>query len=216
MNQWIEANWLLVVIALAIAALILLWIIAANRRTKVDLTRDESTADAPARRNQALIDAPPAAAPSPIPAPSLTPAPAPSPAPVAAPSAAAAPSAIAIEEPVRAVPDDMAGVEEAILVGASLTPPPAMVADSPLPAADGGESELLRIKGLGPKLVDQLRSLGITRLDQIAAWNDAEIDRIDAQLGRFQGRIRRDDWPTQARLLAADDIAGYEERFGRV
>lgn len=113
------------------------------------------------------------------------------------------------------MPDTMAGVGEAMLAGATVTPPPPMVADIPLPVADEG-SELLRIKGLGPKLVDQLQSLGVTRLEQIARWDDAEIDRIDAQLGRFQGRIRRDDWPTQARLLAADDIAGYEERFGRV
>lgn len=197
MTQWIEANWLLVVIALAIAALILLWIIAANRRTKVELTRDESPVDAPARRNQALIDAPPAAATPPQAAPAATP-----PAPVAA-------------EPTPAMPDTMAGVGEAMLAGATVTPPPPMVADVPPPMADE-DSELLRIKGLGPKLVDQLQSLGITRLEQIAGWNDAEIDQIDAQLGRFQGRIRRDDWPAQARLLAADDIAGYEERFGRV
>lgn len=196
MNQWIEANWLLVVIALAIAALILLWIVAARRRTRVELTRDESAVDAPARRNQALIDAPPAAA---------TPPPA---APLATPAASAT-------EPGPAEPDSTAGVEEAILAGASVTPPPPMIADMPAPV-EQEESELLRIKGLGPKLVDQLRSLGVTRLEQVAAWDDAEIDRIDAQLGRFQGRIRRDDWPMQARLLAADDIGGYEERFGRV
>ncbi|KHL25315.1 hypothetical protein PK98_00840 [Croceibacterium mercuriale] len=213
MTQWIEANWLLVVIALAIAALILLWIIAANRRTRVDLSRDESTADAPARRNQALIDAPPAAGPSPIPAPAAAPAPFAPPAPSPAPVPSPAPSPVA--EPVSIPLDDMAGVEEAILAGATVTPPPPMVADVPQPALDG-QSELLRIKGLGPKLVDQLQLLGITRLEQIAAWDDAEIDRINPQLGRFQGRIRRDDWPLQARLLAADDIAGYEERFGRV
>lgn len=208
MTQWIEANWLLVVIALAIAALILLWIIAANRRTRVELARDEGTAEAPARRNQALIDAPPAAAPSPIPVPSVAPAPALAP--------VSSPAPIPAAEPVSDRLDDMAGVEEAILAGATvMPPPPPMVADVPLAVADG-ESELLRIKGLGPKLVDQLQLLGITRLEQIAAWDDAEIDRIDPQLGRFQGRIRRDDWPTQARLLAADDIAGYEERFGRV
>jgi predicted flap endonuclease-1-like 5' DNA nuclease len=75
-------------------------------------------------------------------------------------------------------------------------------------------AELTRIKGLGPKLAATLGELGVTRIEQIAAWDDAEIDRIDAQLGRFQGRIRRDNWVEQARLLAAGDTAGFESRFG--
>jgi predicted flap endonuclease-1-like 5' DNA nuclease len=76
--------------------------------------------------------------------------------------------------------------------------------------------DLKRIKGVGPKLETLLISLGVTRYSQIAAWDDAEIDRIDAQLGTFQGRVRRDDWPAQARFLAAGDTAGFEQRFGRV
>ncbi|PZO72164.1 MAG: hypothetical protein DI636_01420 [Pelagerythrobacter marensis] len=76
--------------------------------------------------------------------------------------------------------------------------------------------DLTRIKGLGPKLAEQLGALGVTSYAQIAGWDDAAIDRIDAQLGRFQGRIRRDDWVTQARLLAEADRAAYEERYGRL
>ncbi len=56
----------------------------------------------------------------------------------------------------------------------------------------------------------------MTRFAQIAAWDDREIDRIDAQLGRFQGRIRRDNWRDQARMLAAGDTAAYEARFGKL
>ena len=76
--------------------------------------------------------------------------------------------------------------------------------------------DLKRIKGVGPKLETLLKSLGVTSYSQIAAWDDAEIERIDARLGAFQGRIRRDDWPAQARFLAADDMAGFEQRFGRL
>jgi predicted flap endonuclease-1-like 5' DNA nuclease len=76
--------------------------------------------------------------------------------------------------------------------------------------------DLKRIKGVGPKLEALLKSLGVTRYAQIAAWDDAEIERIDARLGAFQGRIRRDDWPAQARFLAANDMAGFEQRFGRL
>ena len=78
------------------------------------------------------------------------------------------------------------------------------------------DDDLKRIKGVGPKLETLLNSLGVTSYSQIAAWDDDEIDRIDAQLGTFAGRIRRDDWPTQARYLAAGDMAGFEQRFGKL
>lgn len=78
------------------------------------------------------------------------------------------------------------------------------------------KDDLTRVKGIGPKLAVRLNELGVHRLDQIAAWDDGDIDRIDPQLGRFQGRIRRDDWVTQARLLTQGDRAAYEEKFGRL
>lgn len=84
------------------------------------------------------------------------------------------------------------------------------------PAPSGTTDDLTRIKGLGPKLVAMLGEQGITSFAQIASWDEATIDRIDAGLGRFQGRIRRDSWVEQAQLLAAEDIAGYEDRFGKI
>lgn len=87
-------------------------------------------------------------------------------------------------------------------------------AEASAPATKG--DDLRRIKGLGPKLVTLLAEHGVTSFAQIAAWDDADIDRIDARLGRFQGRIRRDDWVAQARLLAAEDTAGYEAKFGNL
>jgi predicted flap endonuclease-1-like 5' DNA nuclease len=80
----------------------------------------------------------------------------------------------------------------------------------------GERDDLTRIKGVGPKLADLLASLGVTSFAQVAGWTDADIDRIDTKLGRFEGRIRRDDWREQARLLAAGDNAAYEEKFGRL
>jgi len=77
------------------------------------------------------------------------------------------------------------------------------------------EGEKIRdIKGLGPKLATTLGDLGVTRFSQIAAWSEEDIDRIDSRLGRFEGRIRRDAWVEQAKYLAADDVAGFEARFG--
>ena len=79
-----------------------------------------------------------------------------------------------------------------------------------------GADDLTRIKGLGPKIAALLRGLGITRFDQIASWSEADIARIDPQLGTFQGRISRDNWIEQARYLSAGDVAGFEARFGTV
>lgn len=93
--------------------------------------------------------------------------------------------------------------------GASVTPsrPPAATTSS---SAD----DLTRIKGLGPKLSAMLQEKGITTFAQIAEWSDADIDRIDAGLGRFQGRIRRDSWVEQAKMLAAGDESGFANQFG--
>ena len=67
-----------------------------------------------------------------------------------------------------------------------------------------------------PDSGSQLTTLGVTSFAQIANWSDADIDRIDDQLGRFKGRIRRDNWIEQARLLRDGDTAAYEARFGKL
>ncbi|MFN2101263.1 hypothetical protein [Altererythrobacter sp. MF3-039] len=82
------------------------------------------------------------------------------------------------------------------------------------PAAPAGGDDLTRIKGVGPKIVEMLAGQGVNRFEQIAAWDDADIDRIDAQLGRFQGRIRRDNWVEQAKLLAEGDKTAFDAKFG--
>lgn len=83
-------------------------------------------------------------------------------------------------------------------------------------ARPDGADDLTKLKGVGPKLAAQLNALGVTSFAQIAGWSEADIDRVDDQLGRFKGRIRRDDWIGQAKLLASGDTAAYEARFGKV
>lgn len=195
MMQMVETWWPLFVVALLLGIAIAWWIFASSRKTQV---RDHSAADvldegvAPAARNQALIDAAPAAAVQP---------------PVVPPGVAGAGTAVAAAveaQQIRAAEKAEAAETEA---EAQRTPP-----TSPSAASD----DLTRIKGIGGKLNELLASLGITSFAQIAAWNDADIDRVDAQLGRFQGRIRRDSWVEQARLLTEGDTAGYEEKFGKL
>jgi predicted flap endonuclease-1-like 5' DNA nuclease len=88
-------------------------------------------------------------------------------------------------------------------------PPP------PAPAPTVAKADNLQLlKGVGPKLVVLLNGLGVTRFQQIAEWTDADIARIDAQLGAFQGRIARDNLVDQASYLARGDKAGFEAKYG--
>ena len=76
--------------------------------------------------------------------------------------------------------------------------------------------DLLKLKGIGPKLNLLLIELGVTRYAQIAAWSEADIAAIDAKLGNFRGRPVRDQWVDQAKYLAAGDVAGYEAKYGKL
>jgi predicted flap endonuclease-1-like 5' DNA nuclease len=84
----------------------------------------------------------------------------------------------------------------------------------PIPA--GPPDELTRMKGVGPKVAALLNGMGVIRYDQIAAWTDDDVARVDGQLGAFKGRIVRDQWVEQARLLSAGDRAGFEAKFGKL
>lgn len=67
----------------------------------------------------------------------------------------------------------------------------------------GGEDDLARIRGIGPMLKAWLAGYGVTRFEQIAAWDDADVARYAGMMGRMGHRIRGEDWVGQARLLAA-------------
>jgi len=78
----------------------------------------------------------------------------------------------------------------------------------------GPGDKLTQLKGLGPKAASILNDLGVTRFEQIASWNEADVAAIDAQMGAFKGRIGRDRWVDQAKLLAKGDTAAFEAEFG--
>lgn len=176
-------NWLVMGAALAVTLLVARWLFVratrrpARRSYKPDVL-DEGVA--PASRNQALIDAPPAAQVVPPP-----------------------------------MSDALGGLGEVVAAAAQEEVTQAPAAPEPV-AAPAAADDLARIKGLGPKLQALLPTLGITTFAQIAGLDDAALDALDAKLGAFAGRPRRDGWVEQARLLSAGDVAGFEERFGKV
>jgi predicted flap endonuclease-1-like 5' DNA nuclease len=76
--------------------------------------------------------------------------------------------------------------------------------------------ELCQIKGIGPRFEDALNKLGFFRFEQLARLSPIEIERLDAQLGAFSGRIARDRIVEQADYLARSDLDGFEQRFGKL
>jgi large subunit ribosomal protein L21 len=68
-------------------------------------------------------------------------------------------------------------------------------------AASGGD-DLKLIGGVGPAIEKKLSALGVTTFAQIAAMSDAELAKLDEDIG-FKGRAVREDWVGQARDLMA-------------
>ena len=85
-----------------------------------------------------------------------------------------------------------------------------------LPGASGPPDDLQRLKGVGPKLAALLNEFGIIRFEQLARLSEADLDRLDSQLGAFRGRLRRDQVPQQADYLARGDEDGFQHRFGKL
>lgn len=188
MLEMIETNWIVALVVLLLAVLVawLIWGRGSKERQRAETVDVLSEGAAPAERNTALIDAPPAAA-------AMT-------------TIAPAPASVGMAGIGEVVAQAAEQEIEAV-------PAPAPVA---APLASSEADDLTRIKGIGPKLRTRLSELGVTRFEQIAGWTDADIARIDASLGSFAGRPTRDNWVEQARLLSSGDSAGYEAKFGKL
>lgn len=79
-------------------------------------------------------------------------------------------------------------------------------------ARDGNPDDLTKIKGIGPKLEETLNKIGIWHFDQIASWNEDEVAWMDTHFVQFKGRCSRDEWVSQAKVLAAGGETEYSQR----
>jgi len=196
-------------IAIAAVAVLVIAGILYGRRQAAERRRTEEAAEE--RAAEAGVELPPAenivavetnAEPEPVLAPNPAPEPVPMPRPAPVPEPApVAPRPEPAPEPSPPPP-----------------PPPAPpAAPEPAPASDlAGALALTTIKGLGPKVAAMLAERGITRVDQLAALTAGQASDLDVQLGAFTGRMARDRWIDQARLLASGDTAAYEAEFGKL
>ncbi len=95
---------------------------------------------------------------------------------------------------------------------APVAPPPVeetvieelLVPEAPQPAPEPVIDDLTRIKGVGLPTALELKKIGITRFEQVANWSDADVAEISERFG-FSGRIERENWMDQAKILAAGD-----------
>ena len=126
-----------------------------------------------------------------------------------------------LAEPPASLPDPS---EWPVAAPAAAALPPAPPPEPPRPPAENRPKRpqglaaprdkadnLQRISGVGPKLEKTLHDLGFFHYDQIAAWDPSEVTWINEHL-RFRGRVEREQWIEQARLLAN----GEEERFTQI
>ncbi|WP_291987254.1 helix-hairpin-helix domain-containing protein [Candidatus Accumulibacter sp. ACC007] len=63
------------------------------------------------------------------------------------------------------------------------------------------EDDLKKISGIGPGLERKLKGAGIATLKAIAELSDEDIARLEDQVIRFSGRIKREQWVDQAKAL---------------
>lgn len=125
--------------------------------------------------------------------------------PAAAPAMLAAPSALALGPVARTA------LAPAALGATASVPASASDDDADRPPRDADArpaDDLTWIAGIGPVNAGKLGDLGVRRFAQIAAWTPRNVDWIGRRLA-FPGRVEREGWVAQARLLAAGVVTDH-------
>jgi predicted flap endonuclease-1-like 5' DNA nuclease len=74
--------------------------------------------------------------------------------------------------------------------------------------------DLKRVRGIGVLIEKKLNSMGIVTYEQIANWTADDIDRVSQSLD-FKGRIERENWVEQARILSSGGATEFARRVDR-
>lgn len=129
------------------------------------------------------------------------PEPPPLPAPVAEPEPAV------IEDDVAERAPDLSGMRS---VRSEAFRAPDSMAAAPSAAPD----DLKRIRGIGLLIERKLNAMGVSTYEQIANWTADDVSTVNAKL-EFKGRIERENWIEQARILASGGQTDFSRRFER-
>ena len=76
----------------------------------------------------------------------------------------------------------------------------------------GKADDLKEIEGIGPALEKLVNGMGFYHFDQIASWSDADVALVDGEMTNFKGRITRDKWVSQAKIIVTEGLEAFRER----
>ncbi|WP_018996880.1 NADH-quinone oxidoreductase subunit NuoE [Hirschia maritima] len=80
---------------------------------------------------------------------------------------------------------------------------------------EGEADDLKQVSGIGPKIEATLNELGVFHFSQIADWSKANIEWVNGYLS-FKGRVERENWIPQARLLSVGGETEFSRRQSKV
>ena len=103
----------------------------------------------------------------------------------------------------------------ATVVSSSTVPVQSVGADVMQPAnsnASDAVDNLRRIRGIGELIERKLYGLGFTSYAAIADWTEQDVRQVSEVLD-FRGRIERENWIEQARILASGGQTEFSRRF---
>lgn len=186
------------VIGYLIGSILCHWLTGGKTETSAEAS---SSAETVMEEKKAEPEPVKAVEPEPKPVPAPEPEPKPEPAPVSKPE----PAASEPERETQPEPEP-AAVASAASAFVSSGPEPVFLKE-----AQGDADDLKKIKGVGPKLESKLNNLGIYHFAQIAVWTKENVAFVDDKLS-FKGRIDRDDWIEQAKILAEGGETEFSKR----
>ena len=68
-------------------------------------------------------------------------------------------------------------------------------------ALENQKDDLTKLDGIGPNIEQRLNDIGIYNYEQVSKLNTEDIHKITELIDFFPGRIERDNWVGQAKLL---------------
>lgn len=137
-------------------------------------------------------------------------------APMPAPKTAAAPMApVAAAKPASMAAAVMAAAPVAapVVAAAPAAEPAKSAGPVRLTGARGGKADDLKeIEGIGPAMEKLVNGMGFYHFDQIASWTEADVAVVDGEMKSFKGRIARDKWVAQAKIVVTEGLEAFRER----